>query len=592
MGILAFGVFAVGTVVLVRRFLPPPKEQDVLRAVPFTALPGVAISPSFSPDGSRIAFSWNSDPVHAENEFDLYLKAIGSETLLRLTRHPSKWISSVWSPDGSQVAFHRIAGKDTGVYVVPALGGPERKLRSTRISPNMVHFSRSNQISPNMVQFSTISWSPDGKWIAYSDLLPSEDHVRIYLLSTDTGETKPIPVVPTCLDGEGEPAFSRHGESLAYWCFQGYGESELYSVPLTGGAAKLIYSMREFPFGLTWSASDRELVYSATSGANRPELLESNVSNGAVKHLAIANDANGAVWPAIPSQGYKLAYSSFTTNTGIFRRDLFHTEAPPLEISPSSRAQFGAQFSPDGKRIAFASERSGEQGVWISDIDGGNLMQLSNPSDTSGSPQWSPDGKRIAFDSRRLDHWGVYLADADERLPRKLATNISDIYRPHWSRNGKWIYFTSSAVGKAGAYRCSASGGDAVALTKDVDSVNAQESFDGRTIYFVSGRSSRGVLMKLNVGALPGSESAVAEFPSLYDKDDWALTSRGIYFVPADAPRSLRYYDFVTKQIHSLFEIERDLDEGLSVSADGRWVIYSQQRGDFNSDIMLVEHFH
>jgi hypothetical protein len=98
--------------------------------------------------------------------------------------------------------------------------------------------------------------------------------------------------------------------------------------------------------------------------------------------------------------------------------------------------------------------------------------------------------------------------------------------------------------------------------------------------------------MKLNVGAPPGSESAVAEFPSLYDIDDRALTSRGIYFVPADAPRSLRYYDFVTKQIHSLFEIERDLDEGLSVSADGRWVIYSQQRGDFNSDIMLVEHFH
>jgi hypothetical protein len=52
--------------------------------------------------------------------------------------------------------------------------------------------------------------------------------------------------------------------------------------------------------------------------------------------------------------------------------------------------------------------------------------------------------------------------------------------------------------------------------------------------------------MKLNAGGTPGSESAVADFPGLYDIDDWALTPRGIYFVPAEAPRSLHYYDFVT----------------------------------------------
>ena len=66
--------------------------------------------------------------------YDLYVKAIGSETLLRLTQHPSEWISPAWSPDGTQIAFHRIDGAGTGIYVVPALGGPERKLRSTRMS--------------------------------------------------------------------------------------------------------------------------------------------------------------------------------------------------------------------------------------------------------------------------------------------------------------------------------------------------------------------------------------------------------------------------------------------------------------------------
>ena len=128
------------------------REQATLTAVPFTALPGRATSPAFSPDGSRIAFAWNGDPKGGAKGFDLYVKAIGSETLLRLTQHPSEWISPAWSPDGTQVAFHRLAGADTGIYVVPALGGPERKLRSTRIAGETD---------------SIISWSPDGKWIAW-----------------------------------------------------------------------------------------------------------------------------------------------------------------------------------------------------------------------------------------------------------------------------------------------------------------------------------------------------------------------------------------------------------------------------------------
>ena len=293
--------------------------------------------------------------------------------------------------------------------------------------------------------------------------------------------------------------------------------------------------------------------------------------------------------PTVSPRGDKLAYGSLSTNFNTWRRDLLHPESPAVELIPSSRLQFDAQYSPDGKRIAFASLRSGREGVWVSGDDGSNLVQVSNPHDESGSPQWSPDGNKIAFDSRPRDHWEIYVADVAERKPRKLVTNISDLMRPHWSRDGKWIYFKSQEPGRMGVYRCPASGGDAITLAQDTDGVNPQESFDGKTVYFAS-RFSKPMLRKVSLLALPGTASEVGGLPLVSQAGLWALSPGGIYFVPADAPRSLRYFDFATRQLRPIFDLNNYFGSGLSVSPDGRWIIYSQIV-DVNSDIMLVDHF-
>ena len=231
--IVTVSIIVVGAGVIYRRSKPQrPQEQAVLTAVPFTALPGQETAPAFSPDGSRIAFAWNGDPAPGTKGFDLYVKAIGSETLLRLTRHPSEWISPAWSPDGTQIAFHRMAGADTGIYVVPALGGPERKLHSTRMPGTWGAMSM-------------ISWSPDGKWIAFNNV-PGDEHAMMSLLSTETLETDRLPNGANCLE-QGQPAFSHGGEYLAYWCFRTEGEAGLYSLPLPDGKPKMIGPFRAFP---------------------------------------------------------------------------------------------------------------------------------------------------------------------------------------------------------------------------------------------------------------------------------------------------------------------------------------------------------
>ena len=573
-GVLAIVVVCVGAVVAYRWHRQQrPQEPEALTAVPFTALPAQETAPAFSPDGSRIAFAWNGDPVPGTKGFDLYVKAIGSETLLRLTRRPSEWISSAWSPDGTQIAFHRLAGAYTGIYIVPALGGPERKLHSTRMPGTWGPMS-------------LISWSPDGKWIAFSTA-PGNEHAMMSLLATDTLEAKPLPSGENCLE-QAQPAFSPNGDHLAYWCSPtgGWDEAGLYSLALPDGKPKMIGSFRAFPHGLTWSPDGKKLIYSLWKRSSW-QLGEVIAANGSVNRLTLEGSAQ---LPTVSPRGDKLAYSSVSAGKNFWRRDLLHPESPAVELIPSSRSQFDAQYSPDGKHIAFASLRSGPVGVWISGIDGSSLVQISNPNHRSGSPQWSPDGSKIAYDSLPHDRWEIYVADVGEWKPRKLITNISGVVQPHWSRDGKWIYFRSDQPGRMGVYRCPAAGGEAVALSNDIDGVGAQESFDGKTVYFASHGDSS-TLKKTALPVQPGRESEVDGLPRVKDLSLWALIPGGIYFVPAEAPRSLRYFDFASKQIRPIFEADKDFYSGLSVSPDGRWILYSQE-SDVNGDIMLVDHFH
>ena len=565
-GLAAAAVIALGAFMVYRWQQQRRPEEAVLTAVPFTALPGTAKHPAFSPDGSRIVFAWNPrGGGTGSGKYDLYVKALGSETLPRLTQHPSTSLTPAWAPDGTQIAFYRLDGAESGIYVVHALGGPEQKLRSTR------DFWRA-----------AISWSADSKWIAFGDESPDGNHIRTYLLSPETLAIRPTPINPTCVE-ERQPAFSHDGKYLAYWCFRNDYQAQLYFFSLPDGKPKVIAPFWEdLPTGLTWSADDTKLIYSRSKNYESDELLELSVTTGSKRQLGLTGHR-----PAVSPKGDKVAYGSVFDRSNIWRRDLLHPEAPPLELIPSSRPQYDAQFSPDGKRIAFASHRSGLQGVWISNEDGNNLVQISDPKVVSGSPQWSPDGTKVAFDSFPRDRWEIYVADVAERKPRKLATDISSIIRPSWSRDGKSIYFVSEERGREGVYRCPASGGEATQLSTDIHASNPKESFDGKELYFASNMGTAAILKKVALARQPGAESKVEGFPRVRL---WTVSSPGIYFVPFDAPKSVMFYDFSTRQVRPVFTVQNDFDDGLSLSPDGLWILYSQE-GDATGDIMLVDHF-
>jgi dipeptidyl aminopeptidase/acylaminoacyl peptidase len=197
--------------------------------------------------------------------------------------------------------------------------------------------------------------------------------------------------------------------------------------------------------------------------------------------------------------------------------------------------------------------------------------------------------EKIAFDAHSVDGWEISVADLSERIPRKLVTNISHLSWPTWSRDGKWLYFMSNEVGRTGIYRCPASGGDAVALSKDPMGAVAQESFYGEAVYFTIS-TAYPLIKKVPLPVLPGTAFEVDGLPRLRLGTGWTITAGGIYFVPGAAPRSVCYFDFATRKVRSLFEVDKDFGSGLSVSPDGQWILYGQVN-EVNSDIMLVDQF-
>jgi len=595
---IAAGIFVFAVCAIVATFVylksRPGVQSGTLVPTPFTTYPGLELMPTFSPDGSQIVFNWDGNPPSGSKGFDLYVKVIGSENLLRLTRHPSEtWIGSAWSPDGTRIAFHRIAGEDTGLYVVPALGGPEKKLRSTHKAAGVS---------------APISWSPDGKWIAFADSLPAADSQRLYLLSLETLESKQISHAKGCIH-EGMPAFSHDGKRLAYLCLLNPDKYEfgIYLIATSGSAPRLLttFDGPGYPSGIAWMAADTKLIVSRpqNGGENENELDEVSLADGSFRKLPVGQDAT---WPAISSKGDKLAFVSssrtgaltyggrnvFGFHVDIWRKDLWHPQSSAVKLISSTRDQRKAQYSPDGKHITFESSRGGVWEIWMSDPDGTHLEQISSfKDDMTGTPRWSPDSQKIAFDSRWSGHPEVYIFNISELKPRKLVSNIPEMSEPSWSQDGKWIYFVMRTPDQISGkiFRCPASGGDGSAISGDgVDT--PLESLDGKAVYFATENALGRPLSVAWINASsPSNESTLVGMPRLWNTENWTVVSGGIYFVPRESPKSIHYFDFKSKRAHEIFKVDKDFGPGLSVSGDGHWILYSQMDEE-NSDILLVEH--
>jgi Tol biopolymer transport system component/serine/threonine protein kinase len=559
----------------------PARPPEPPRLVQLTSYIGREISPTFSPDGTQVAFAWNGEK---QDNFDIYVKLIGaSGPPLRLTTDPASDTYPAWSPDGRQIAFRRTprGGDDATQYfaslspsgtvmVMPALGGPERKVADVPKS-----------------RCPSLSWTPDGQWLA-TPAIDSRGGNGIFLLPLEQGEPKRLTSNPT--NADLCPALSPDGRLLAYAACKSEYSCTIQVLELQrdlrpkGPPRRLVEVAVGAAFeGLAWATDGRSLVYSVPGHLYRVSL------RGAPEGERIELATPSAVFPAVSRTLDRLAFVR-----GIDDRDVWKLEEghPPTPFLVSSRVDQSPQFSPDGTRIAYQSARWSRTGeVFVTNADGSTPVQLTDGlGRQQGSPQWSPDGRWIAFDSQRQDGtFDVFAIDAAGGPPRRLTADPSNEHRPSWSRDGRWIYFASDRTGRFEVWRVPAQGGDAMQVT-DQGGFTCVESFDGRTLYYAKAQVPRQPLFARPIDG--GPEMRVVE--EILGRT-FAVAEHGLYYfarTEAAGVTSLRFLDVARGRSREVARLDVPVapGAGLTVSPDRKTILFTAFKPN-NADLMLIENF-
>ncbi len=557
-----------GSVALLSRATAKKAIPRNLRTVPLTSFSGSERQPSFSPDGMQIVFGWNGE--NGSTDWNIYTKPIAGETPVRLTKAVATDLNPQWSPDGEWIAFTRRAQNGNGIYLVPAKGGPERRIYELH--------------SAIAWEDPGLSWSPNGRFLAFPDGRSQETPSSIYMLNVASEQARPLTHPLNSWDGDFGPVYSPDGSKIAFVRGADAATRNVYVIASGGGEPKQLTFNGRLIFGLSWMSDSSAIVFSSDLGGT-PALWRVPVSGGEPERLPVGTE--GAITPAISRKGASLAYAQGTSSWSLMRVSLRNSKEAASKVLSSSEQDSAPKFSPDGRRVAFQSWRSGSQEIWTCDSDGKNPGRLTSfEGPLTGSPSWSPDGESVAFDSRPSGRSHIFVMASDGGAPRGLTDGDFNDIVPNWSSNGQWIYFASKRSGRWQLWKVLVSSGELRQVTKSGGFVGG-ESPDGRWVYF----TKYGESGLWRVSAAGGEEKKIADGPPADYWGYWTLTNDGVYYLDKSGSASAIYFrGYSSAESTRIRMLERTPPpfSGVTVSPDKHWLLYTDQIST-GYNIMLVE---
>lgn len=548
----------------------PPQT---IQTYQLTTSAGEQSRPAFSPDGKRLAFVWAKEDGSRQH---IYIKELGSESLIRLTDLPDYEYSPAWSPDGKRIAFLSSSEAGLGLYVA---------------SLDDLHSARKIYVPGETKRWEdgALSWSPDGKSLVLVDHVGAQASSSIYLIDVETLRARTLTTPPPGWEGDLSPVFSPDGSKIVFLRESEGWHGDLYWIPTSGGEPRQITQDGKVIDGIAWSSDSRSIVFSSNR-AGQSGLWKVSLAGSAPQRMPVGTE--NATQPAISVTGSNLAFVEDSAVFGILR--VTSSTSPSHEAKESllvsSTAQDSApSISPDGAQFAFQSWRSGSRQIWVSSIDGHTLRQLTQLDGNlsgPGSPSWSPDGASILFDARIYGHAHIFVVPANGGSPKQITFgDVNDIV-PRWSADGRSVYFRSNRGGRWQLWKLPLSGGVPQPVTSD-DGIVAQESPDGKWLYFARG-DENGIWRMPTAG---GDAVRILDQPMNGYWAYWAVGRGGIYFL--DQKQStpwISVYDPATQKITGFIKLNRlpPTYSGLSMIRDGRDFLISD-KFDAGSHITVAQ---
>jgi eukaryotic-like serine/threonine-protein kinase len=520
------------------RTSPPPTSFE---PVPLTSLPGSEGAPTISPDGTQVAFGWVPENANAP---DVYVQLInGTGTRLRLANDGRARTGPSWSPDGTLIALWRSEqGGQWSLNLISPLGGPERQL--------MMWDGATRRPA----------WSPDGRWLAISPVTSRGNLDKgIVMISPTTTEKVAWSTIDRAFVSSADPAFSPDGRRVAYTTTTGdfTGQVHIVSVGNDGkpsGQPTLLAYKGQGLRSPVWTADGKNILVVDGSPS----------SNGGVTRIPIDDPGQArrvtgldrAVDLTLSRDGTKLVFSRGTDNSDLWRIDL-RDPSKSGRFATSTLFDGGGEYSPDGQRVAFSSNRGGGREIWVADANGENATAVTSfNGPIAGTGRWSPDGRLIAFDSRPDGNSDIFVVAAGGGPVRQLTRTPGEDARPSWSGDGQSIFFSSDRTGRNEIWRIPSDGGDAVQVTRNGGAV-VVVSHDGEHLFYKRGMEGSDPIYDIHPDgtgdALIVPERTFAVLP-------YTATATGIWWVSTPTQDrnywSIRMLRFADRKIVEVTKLE------------------------------------
>lgn len=541
------------------------KNVSPSRIPSFTQLtyqPGPEFFPSLSPDGKTLAYA-----SRTSGNWDIYLQRVGESNPVNLTQNSLADDSQpVFSPEGDRIAF-RSERDGGGIYLMSVSGDAIVRVSDFGYSP---------------------AWSPDGAQILVgTEKIPQPStrptKSQLWTIDLKSNERKLL------FEGDAlQPQYSPNKQRIVFWSRPNkYGQREdIWTIPAQGGPAARITSGATTDLNPIWSPDAKHLYFSSNRGGSmnvwRVAVDEqSGAPLGEPEAVTAIGATTSALQLSFSRDGKRLVYIAQTDV-----RNLQKVGFDPVHLKVSgepvwlSRGSFQLWFpdpSPDGEWLT-ACSRGDQRHVYVMRTDGTELRNLTNDNfRNDGWPRWSPDGKRIAFTSRRTGDYELWVINSDGSGLRQLTESKGGHYSP-WSPDGSSIAY-STHVPKNDCVIIEANKPWSEQKLSYLSPLpDASVSFEGWA-FSHDGKRLAGIRHLPN-----GSHSGIGIYDRASGKYDW-LTDFGDWPIWLNDDRRLLFvsqgkllvFDIATRKFREVLTVtDQDVDIGSpSLSTDDRTIYFT-----------------